>query len=534
MQIRGKHILSHAIIRPGKNIPGLPYTTIPKPGPSLKERGTFFIFLVILCSVCGQSFAQETPSFHNPRDDQYLLLGLKRAKENYEVARDELDRSSKLFDKNVISKAELEQVERRFSEAEVNYQQQLLSILFENQYITISKAIKQSNESGDTVVTITVENTSSGSAELRKLVSFDEELFETIEPDVINNVYVSILNEDSAIISQPYERKIDRLLARDPVDLKFELLQDLDVVIISLLYGNGISDAKKIYLQKDASINRVEVQSEQFSQEVELGDSASYDLSLELFSGSSDTFKLEVINLPEQINRYFVTPGTETRLSYFKFTESASTKEASLQVFLPDRASNAIIMDQSIAFYVLAIPQDRVEGINLDRSRRWTEQEILDLDVGYVKLDLVPRGIGELLVRAQQLFFTTKSGQSVQVPIELINNGTRSLNNVEVDVDVPLNWLQSVEPKYINRLDVSEENRTIINITPSTDVAVGRYEVRVGTTSLSDDTPIAGEDKIITIEIQAESNILGTVLLLVLILALVGGMVIFGIKLSRR
>ena len=174
------------------------------------------------------------------------------------------------------------------------------------------------------------------------------------------------------------------------------------------------------------------------------------------------------------------------------------------------------------------------KGIKIEQAKQWTEKDILNLNVGYVKLDLVPRGIGELLVKAQQLFFSIKPGSSVQVPIELVNDGTRSLNNVEIDVDLPLNWTHSVDPKNIDRLNVSEEKRSIVNIIPSEDVAVGRYEVRVSTTSLSDEQPIAGEDKTITVEIQAETNILGTIIIILLILGLVGGMVIFGIKLSRR
>ena len=493
-------------------------------------------FLFTLCLVpfiSEYSFAQQADGY-NPRDDQYLLLGLKRAKDNFEFARKEFERKKLLFEEGHISQEAFDQIQKQFTEAEVNYQQILLSILFENQYVTISNAVKYSSDSGDKIVRITLDNTSSGSAELKKLVNIDEELFKALEPDVINNVYVSILNDTGAIISQPYEHKIERLPANQPKEISFLLLQDLDVVTVSLMYSNGTTDKKKIYLQKDSSINKVEVQSEQFSQEVELGDSASYDLSLELFSGTSDTFKLEVVNLPNQINRYFVSPGSDSRLSLFKFTESSSTKKASLKVFLPDRASDSIKMDQSIKFYVLAIPQNRMKEINLDSSRQYTEEEIIKLDVGYVKLDLVPRGIGELLVKAQQLFFSIKPGESVQVPIELVNNGTRSLNNVEIDVDLPLNWTHSVDPKNINRLNVSEEKRAIINIIPAPDVAAGRYEVRVSTTSLSDEQPISGEDKTINVEIQPETNLLGMIIIILLILGLVGGMVVFGIKLSRR
>ena len=39
------------------------------------------------------------------------------------------------------------------------------------------------------------------------------------------------------------------------------------------------------------------VQSQQFSQEAELGKTATYDLNLELYSGTTNTFSLEVLNL---------------------------------------------------------------------------------------------------------------------------------------------------------------------------------------------------------------------------------------------
>ena len=73
-----------------------------------------------------------------------------------------------------------------------------------------------------------------------------------------------------------------------------------------------------------------------------------------------------------------------------------------------------------------------------------------------------------------------------------------------------------------------------MDITPAKEVAVGKYEIRIRTTSLSDDQPIAGEDKTVTVEIQPEANVLGTAVILLLIVGLVAGIVVFGVKLSRR
>ena len=117
----------------------------------------------------------------------------------------------------------------------------------------------------------------------RKLLDIQDDLFRSLQPDVIHNVYISILNDVGAIISQPYEAKIDELLFGNPQTIDFVLLQDLDAVTVNVIYSNGAERNLKIFLQKDATVDRVAVQSEQFSQEVELGGSSSFDLTLELF-----------------------------------------------------------------------------------------------------------------------------------------------------------------------------------------------------------------------------------------------------------
>jgi len=489
-----------------------------------------FFLLVFYCS----SLLAQTGVPFNQRDDQYRLLGLKRAKEAFEYAHKEYNRKKELFEQNLISELDLSRSRNSFADAEVNYQQSLLAVLFEGQYVTVVEAIKYQKENGRKHVRLKLANTSGGDAEFKKLVNIDDELFRSLQPDIINDVYVSLLNAENTIISLPYEAKIEQLKYGHPVTLDFALLQDLDAVTVNLVYGSGSTRSPKILLQKDATVNKVIVDSEQFSQEVELGGSASFDLTLELFSGETNTFKLEVVNLPAQINRFFKDPGSEARLSQFKFTESADTRRAALQVYLPDRPTKEVVIDKPISFYVLVIPREQAAEIGNTRQRRWSQAEIEALNVGYVKLDLVPRGVGKLLVRAQQLFYSIKPDETVSMNIELINEGSRRLNNVEIEADPPLNWTKNIEPAIVPVLKVSEEKRIGLSFTPPADVAVGRYEVRIRTSSLSDDQPISGEDKTVTIEIRPETNILGTAIIILLIIGLVLGIVVYGIRLSRR
>ena len=492
------------------------------------------ILLLPFSAPLTTSVQAQSGTFFNQRDDTYPLLGLRRAKEAYDTQKDEYERQKGLFDKQLISEADLDRAFRNYSEAEVNFQQSLLAVIFEQQYIVVSRAVKYQKDNGRKGVRLTLENASRGSGEYEKMVGIDDSLFQLLKPDIVNNIYISLLNDENAIISQPYERKIDQLVFGRPKTVNFELLQELDAVTVSLIYGNGSQQSRKIYLQKDDSENIASIKPEQFSQEVELSGNTDYQMSLELFSSDANTFKLEAVNLPSEINRYFVDPTTDNRLSQFQFTEGVNTREAALRVFLPERPTDNVNIDEALTFYAVSIPRERIEEIGDISRRQMTEDEIKALNVGFAKLELVPRGIGEILVRAPLLSFTIAPDEEVAVNLEVVNEGTRSLNNVRVEADPPLNWTDTINPDVIQTLDINEERQIQLKFKPAPDVSPGRYEVRVQTTSLSDDLPIRGEDKTISIEIEAEANVLGTLIVVLLILGLVTAIVVFGIRLSRR
>ncbi|MGA9119761.1 MAG: NEW3 domain-containing protein [Bacteroidota bacterium] len=488
---------------------------------------------LLLATASHPVFAQAGSMF-NQRDDKYRLLGLKRAKEMYEVARRELDRQKELFRRGLISQSDLDRAEGSFADAEVNYQQSLLAVLFEQQYVTVARAVKYQGHDGQKRVRLLVANASGGSAELQKLVNIDDQLFRSLQPDVINNVYVSLENNEGAIISQPYESKIDVLHYGAPKELEFTLLQDVDAVTVSIIYGNGTQRTMKIFLQKDASANKVLVQSDQFSQEGELGKTARYDLTLELFSRTSNTFGLEVVNLPQQIGRVFRDPSSSAMIGQFRFTESVDTRKVSLEVSLPDRPTGEVPMDKSISFYVLVIPHDRIAALGNVDEKVWTQAEVEKLNVGYLRLELVPRGKGRLLVRASQLYQTIHQDGTVTMSVDVVNEGTRRLDNIEMKADAPLNWTKTIDPGVIPQLGVSGEQRVNLAFIPPKGIPPGRYEIRLQTSALSENEPVNAEDKTLTVEVQAGTNVLGTLLILFFILLLVGGVVVLGVKLSRR
>ena len=492
-----------------------------------------FILLLMLLGL-SQSFAQNPGSYYNPKDDKYRLLGLKRAKEQFEAAKAEYERNQTMFEQQFISMKELERVKSAYSDAEVNYQQALLAVLFEQQYVSVVEAVKYQTKDGKKHVRLKLANTSGGGEEFKKLLNIDDKLFRSLQPETINDVYVSLLNETNAIISQPYESKIEELDYGKPRTIDFVLLQDLDAVTVNIIYGSGTQRAPKIFLQKDQSANRVLFQSDQFSQEVDLGGSASFSMYLELFSGSSNTYKLEIVNLPQQINNYFVDQVTQAKLSQFKFTESSQTKKANLQVYLPDRPTGDVQIDKPISFFVVAVPYERTKEVEFRQGKIYTKEEIEKLDLGYLKLEITPRGKGELKVNANQLYFTSLPGEKIEVPLEILNEGSRRLDNIEFELDLPINWTKEIKPQIIESLDIRKDKRVVITFTPPNDVPVGKYDIRLRTTCISDEKLVKAEDKTITIEVKQSENIFGTILLVLLIIGLVSVIVVFGIKLSRK
>ena len=488
--------------------------------------------LVLATLGIGSAVAQSP--FPNARDDSYPLLGLKRAKSTFERAQSELNRIEELYKKELVSLQDYENAKNTFADAEVNYQQSLLVLLFEQQFVSISNAVKNQDESGRKTVKVTLANTSSATAEFSQIIDSEDDIFRSLQPDVIHNIYVSLSNDDGAIISSPYEVKLQSLATGEPKSVDFELLQDVDEVTVNIIYGNGASRSPKVFLQKDASANKVLIQSEQFSQELELGATATFGLGLELFSGIDNTYKLEIVNLPQSVTRFFNEAGSQARLSQIQFTESTNNRNANLQIALPDRPTDDVIMDAPIAFYVLAIPRDRLEGFNQRRNETWTQAEIEAMNVGYARLELIPRGVGRLIVKAPQLYSVAQASQPVEFAFQVVNEGSRRLDNIEFELDTPFGWEKVVEPAIISELDIREEQTVKVTLTPPADISVGRYETRMRSTSLSDNQPINAEDKSFTVEVEAEASFFGTAIILFLILGLVSGLVYFGIKLSRK
>ena len=149
-------------------------------------------------------------------------------------------------------------------------------------------------------------------------------------------------------------------------------------------------------------------------------------------------------------------------------------------------------------------------------------------------MELVPRGVGRIEVRAPSLYHEITVGDSVIMDVTVRNDGTRRLDNIKIESDNPLNWRSVIEPDLIRTLDPEKEEIVRLTFIPPSDVGVGAQEVKIKTEALADNRRVQTEDKTVRIQVQARTPILWTAVLILFLIGLVLGIVIFGIKISRR
>jgi len=476
------------------------------------------------------TYAAATQMLYNPNDERFKSLYLEKTLSDYRMQKADFQRQKLLHDKGLISERDFSQSEASFKSAQITYQQAILSLAFEQPHISIDNGVKYQSRDGKKRVRLTLRNTTGGQVEGKKIELED---LQGIRTDRIANVYVSLLNDARAIVSKPYEAKIESMPVNRQVTIDFFLLQDLDNVTVRCVYGDK-TDEKKIFLQKDETANRVLISSEQFSQEADLGTRATYSLTLELFSSTDNVYKLDVLNLPRQIAWDFLEDQTSARLSQVKFSQDVNTRKMALAVYLPDRYdSTSFMIDAPITFFAAAIPRGAAETV-ADKERRYTAADLEKLNVSFIRLELVPRGVGRIQVRAANFYQELKPGERVQMNLTVANDGTRRLDNIKVQAEAPLNWTSTIAPDLVASLLPGKEEIVSVTLIPPPDVSVGDYETTIKTEAFASNRKVESDDKKIRIHISSSANILGTAALILLLVGILVGVVVFGVRLSRR
>jgi len=215
------------------------------------------ILILLLSSLL--SIAQvESPQTKEERLRELRLqqaeLALQQAKANMNKKKADLEAMQELFDKDVITKQELNRAGEEYDRAVLEYenaklklQQTELDTLKEAWHIAIQNTKLYETKEGKKMLEVTLQNTSKQVYLERTSKLLGRDVWVSAD---IGNVVVSIKDPQGAIIAQPYERIIPKLGYRESKTLQFELIKEVQDVVVSLKYMD-ITDERTIYLHSE-------------------------------------------------------------------------------------------------------------------------------------------------------------------------------------------------------------------------------------------------------------------------------------------
>ncbi|NQT02517.1 MAG: hypothetical protein HQ580_10865 [Planctomycetes bacterium] len=477
------------------------------------------------------------------------LVDLETAKEAHDRYESQHRAAQDFFKKSYISQKELDealsaftQAQQQLKQAEIQLEQTKLSFLANATHITIMEAKKYYDSEGKRMLDLVLKNTSNlalaesalglteGESQLQSEWQNPEQIQALLD---IENIIVSIVSNSSSI-GKPYEKIIPVLPYGKEEKLKFVLLADVQEAGIKLKYLDQ-DTIESIFLEKESLQEKPHVFASQFSVEGQLGTDIGFDLVLEMLVTSENNFSLVVTNMLPQINCSFVESGS--RITSVRFSEEVSKHNLILHVSIPQKLDVSMI-DKKINFQAWIVTSAQLEKINKLKHQYATDiipaKELDAIEAARVDLTLTPKGTGRLEILINNLFEEIKPQQDVRIRADLHNDGTLTLFNIIPEISPPLGWEAQVEPKNIEQLMPNEKQQINIHLQPGTDVGVGEYEAQIEARGQSGSDVIEAIEKRLKVRISAQTNIMATLLLVGGLVILIVGIVVFGVKLSRR
>jgi len=550
--------------------------------------------LLILLIVAALSSAAAAPLAaqvtYDPNAEQFMLLSLNQSYIDLGQAAKEFLRAREQFENKLISASEFEQRLNAYRRTKISYDMALMRILFNASTVLVERAVKHVEADGKKLVAIYIKNEAGGSFELSKIKSFgaretpmaggdfgtkaadgqvkvsellneealtfESAIKETLPflegqglafEDVINlmevhNVFISLKarteNGQDVMISKPYEKKIDRLGPSEQAKVTFELLRDVENCDIVISFGDK-TITKSVYLELESATGGVEMTSEILSLQAELDSSASYNIDLQRFT-SETAFSLRVANLPREIYYNFIDPeNNNQRIETVNFTEGKIRKRVQLQLTMPTRKSENVQVDQTIPFTALILSSQEAQKFDMMAAEFGSDSIPLDelnkLQADQALLTITPLGVGEIEVSASTFYYAIEPDQKVDMTLTVKNAGTGELKNVQISTDLPnTEWNYTIEPDLLASLMPESEEKVKIQFSPPENATVGEHILKVKVEAKTRNQIVEADDKEVTVEIKEKPDIWGRLILIVLLIGIVLGIVIFGIKLSRR
>ncbi len=495
--------------------------------------------------------AQQSPVAKDLRTKEQRLYDIQLRQAQLNVDKRDLEMETKrsdfiaiqnLYEQKIetverLNKArrDLMLAERQYNEAKYQLDRTRLEFLRDATHITIRQARKYRTLDGRRQVDIVLQN----SSQLMQAMSLNPDRAEAeIRPLLeVQNMRVALENSGGTLIAEPYEQVVAALALGDSVQLTFRLLDDYDDVVVAMTYVDESEENHYIILRRESTQDVPTINSVQFSQEGDLNTRVRYDLILERLAEDEKTFRLALINLPREITPSFVDPGTNASLTQVKFSDDVTRQQLNLELQIPEKLSRKFV-DQTIEFYVFIT--DTAGFARIGELHRQNGSNLIPLEEintipgNKERFELIPRGRGALESIIANRYQEIRTGEEVLVRIDLLNTGTLEVERAHLVLTPPLDWTWSSDPDTIDRILPGEKEPINITLTPPEGIGVSEYDVRIEAVGYEGPERIEAQEKDITIRVEERADVIRNALIIGAVIALVIGVAVGSIKVSRR
>ena len=477
-------------------------------------------FIILLTQLPTTILYSQIYQENNPNDERFKILALKKAKVVYEKNEKDYNDALLLYNKKNISKKELESYKLLYENSKLNYQQYMLSVIFDKPHLSIISAEKSKDNEGNITVELKLKNTSGGNYEIENLENDkNNNNSSSLIPSGVKNIYVSLKDESGSIISQPYEYHIKEMKNDELIKIKFSLLKDVDAITVSSNYGDKY-DNKKIYLKRKSSLKSVSIIPELYAQEIESGNTAFYPITMEYYGEINQRYRLKLEDLPKYFSYEFTNATTNSIISNIMFSNSNNKQRFILKVTTPEKIGDNVELDKPVSFKVVLE--------NFDGKT-----------VGKTDLELTPTGKASLEFTMRNMFFTSEIGKNINIyPLKVKNDGLKSLTNISFNLMLPPEWEYKLTPKKIDKLNPGDEKKISLEIIPTTStnesVMPGLYQIKLSSKAKSINRTIKTSEREIKIELNNKSNPLLVGVMILLGLVLVVGVIFVFARISKN
>ncbi len=465
-------------------------------------------------------------------------LEMESRKSDYEATRDLFDQKIETLDRLHRALSEYRQSSLAFEEAQLQLERTRLSFLTDATHIAILEAKKYRTADGRRRVDLLIQNDSN----LAQATSLNpdraaDDVRKLLE---VQDIEVSLQEQSTGlIIAEPYELTVPSLKHGQMERLSFRLMEDHDDVLVAMTVHGSRRQDKHIVLRREALQEMPSLSSAQFSQEADLNSRVRFDLAIERLAEEERAYHLAVVNLPQEIDAFFIDRKAGAELSQIKLDGKTTRREVDLELRIPAKLDSQFV-GTPLVFYALVTDREGIRRIgHLGDEYGVTAIPVTRIiEVGgnsTQRLELTARGRAGLEIVVNERYHEIGSGDPVIVQVDLFNPGTLRVIEVRVDVAVPLGWTYMMVPDKISALMPGERESMNVTLTPGSVEGVSEYDIRLFAQAVAGHgEKIEATEEDIAIRIEPRTAVWTSVLLIAAMLCLVVALVIVTVRTSRR